>query len=418
MGGSRLASLVVLAAGAIVNPLVLTRIAGPAGAINVLWVELLLWTCSAALAALGLCLAASRRASAWLATRVVPLAVITASFVFALAVLEIALSLHAHLARPRHLDVVNREFAFDVSLNREYFRDGEFERRKAPGEQRVLLIGDSQIYGVGVPQDRTIPILLQTRLRQSTGKPYRVFNLGIAGATPPDYVDIAERFADYAPDVVLVAVYPDNDVIDRESAVAWVKRRQIYRVLDLTLNSLLEGCPYPWVRQFRADHTYREAACRGEINPFLLARASVPDNDAFYRELAQTFDDDPFVTQNLLRIRKIFSGVRFAVMVLPSKYQTDAEYFPELRKVGFTLPDHVINDSVQQGMRRWAAEAGIELLDLLPVLRAADARPGVSLYHAIDDHFNAAGNDAIADALHEWLRGAPVDGRPPEPVGR
>ena len=410
MIAARLTAFAAFVAGALANPVVLNRIAGPAGAIHVLWLTLLLWIGSAALLAFALWLALSRRAAAWLSTHWMPLAIVAGSAVVALVAAELALNVYARLTRPRQMRVVNREFAYDISLNSDHFRDEEFQREKPPGETRVLLIGDSQIYGTGVPQNQTIPHLLQSRLRESTGEPYRVFNLGIAGATPADYADVAERFKDYAPDVVLVAVYPDNDVVDSESAIAWLKRREIYRVLDLTLNSLLEGCPYPWVRRYRAEPVYREAACRAEMNPFLLARAALPDNEAYYRELAQAFDATPFVRENLLRIRQTFPKARFAVVVLPSKYQTDTAYFPELRKIGFTLPDHVLDDPVQRRMRAWAAAQGIDLLDLLPPLRAADAREGVALYHPIDNHFNPSGNAVIAGILHEWLMRAPSTG--------
>lgn len=413
MIGARLAGLVAIAAGAVLNPLMLARLAGPAGAVHVLWIELLLWTCSGVLLAFGLWLLLSRRAAAWLTSQWIPITVIAIAAVFALVAVELALTLYGRLTRPRQMKVVNREFAYDISLNSDRFRDAEFQREKPQDEIRVLLIGDSMIYGTAVPQDKTIPHLLQTRLRQSTGRPYRVFNLGIAGATPADYVDIAARFADYDPDIVLVSVYPDNDVIVRESAIAWLKRREVYRVLDLTLNRLLEGCPYPWVRRYHVDPVYTEAACRSQMNPFLLARAAVPDNEAYYRELAEAFDADPFVKENLLRVRQIFSGARFAVAVLPSKLQTDAAYFPELRKIGFTLPDHVIDDGVQQRMRAWAPTAGVELLDLLPALRAADARPGVAVYHLVDDHFNVTGNEVIAAFLHGWI----VRGRNTAPAG-
>ena len=377
---------------------------GGDGGIHVIWVALLLWGFSGTLLVAGIGLAVSTRARQWAAAYWSRVALLAGAMVVAVIVLELALSVYMRQARPRHLKVANLEFAFDVSLNTDFFRDTEFQREKPPGEIRMFLIGDSQVYGNGVPEGHTIPQLLQARLRQATQSNYRVFNLGVPGASPAQYARVAEQFAGYDPDLVLVALYVDNDLMDRESTVQWLKRREVYRILDRSLNTLLEGCPYPWVRRYDAEPRYKEAACRGEINPFLLTRATVVDNQAYYDSLARAFDVDPLVKDSLLRIRDVFTGARFGVVLLPSKYQVDAAYFPELRKLGFSLPDTgVIDDVIQRRIRTWAAATGIEVLDLLPAARVADAGPEVSLYHAVDDHFNTAGNNVVSDALYRWI---------------
>ncbi len=363
-----------------------------------------MWGLSGLLVAVGIAVAVSTRARQWAAAYGSRVALLVGALVVAVVVIELALSVYMRQVRPRHLKIANLEFAFDVSLNSDFFRDEDFQREKPRDETRVFLIGDSQIYGNGVPDNRTIPRLLQARLRQATKSNYRVFNLGVPGASPAQYARVASQFAGYDPDLVLVALYVDNDLMDRESTVQWLKRREVYRILDRSLNTLFEGCPYPWVRRYDADPRYKEAACRGEINPFLLTRATVPDNQAYYDSLARVFDGDPLVKDSILRIRNLFAGARFGLALLPSKYQVDAAYFPELRKLGFTLPDTgVVDDVIQRRIRTWAVASGIDVLDLLPAARAADARPEVSLYYAVDDHFTTAGNDVVSDALYRWI---------------
>lgn len=396
-------TVAALAGAALVNPAVLARVAAD-GHFHVAWVPLLLWGASGVLLVAGIVLAVSRRAGQWAAAYWTRLALLAASTVLAVVIVELALGFTVRHSGPRHLKVTNLEYAFDVSLNADSFRDAEFQREKPSDETRVFLIGDSQIYGNGVPEHSTIPQLLQARLRQDTKFRYRVFNLGVPGASPAQYARVAGQFAGYAPDLVLVALYVDNDLVDRESAVAWLKQRQVYRILDRSLNTLLEGCPFPWVRRFDVDPRYKEAACRGEINPFLVTRATVADNQAYYDSLARAFDAEPDVKDSLLRIRALFAGARFGLVLLPSKYQVDATYFPELRKLGFTLPDsRVVDDVIQRRIRAWATAKGIAILDLLPEMRAAEATAGVSLYHAVDDHFNVAGNNVVSDALSSWI---------------
>lgn len=400
---SRAAGLVATAAGVAIAAVISRGNAAPA----VVWGTALLWMAAGVLIAGGLAVLLSARLAARASERWPHLVLLLAAIASAILVLEGALTvLMPHIA-PRQIRVTNREFAFDVSLNSEGFRDAEFSRAKPPGERRVLMIGDSQVYGTGVPQEHTLPRLLEAHLQRVSEATHRVFNLGLPGASPADYVDIAERFTGYAPDVVLVTLYVDNDLADAEGVGAWVKRRQLYKIVDRALNQVLEGCPYPWVRRYAADPVYEEAACRGEINPFLLTRAAVPDNEAYYTALASGVQRDSRVAESIQRIRALFPSAWFGVVVLPSKYQVDTGYVPELRRLGFTLrQDRTLDDDIQRAITGWAGTAGVRLFDLLPLMRAAEQQPGVSLFHALDDHLNVAGNARVAQALCGWLHDA------------
>ena len=64
---------------------------------------------------------------------------------------------HRPLGRARLMGV-------DVSINSKGLRDREIAVQRRPGVFRILMLGDSLTFGWGVPQDSTIPKLLEKRL--------------------------------------------------------------------------------------------------------------------------------------------------------------------------------------------------------------------------------------------------------------
>ncbi len=69
---------------------------------------------------------------------------------------------------------------------------------KEPGIKRVLVLGGSSSYCVGVSNNQTWPHLLQERL----GKPYEVINFGVPGYTSAEHViQTALSISDLSPDI-------------------------------------------------------------------------------------------------------------------------------------------------------------------------------------------------------------------------
>ncbi len=98
-----------------------------------------------------------------------------------------------------------------VRINSLGFRGREVTPRKDPGVVRVLVVGDSFVFGVGVDEEHLFVNRLEARLRDLTGVPHEVVNLGVVGfSTDQEYLLLRERGLALAPDVVLL-VMCDND---------------------------------------------------------------------------------------------------------------------------------------------------------------------------------------------------------------
>lgn len=98
-------------------------------------------------------------------------------------------------------------------VSRQGLRDGVFAIPRPEGVRRVLLLGDSIVYGVGVERDETLSRQLERRLR-AAGENVEVINAGVHGWSPWNerHFYVAHG-RDFGADTV-VAVFCLNDVAD------------------------------------------------------------------------------------------------------------------------------------------------------------------------------------------------------------
>ena len=67
-----------------------------------------------------------------------------------------------------------------ISINSHGMRDREYDARKPPGSLRILALGDSWTFGVGMESEDTWPKRLEALLT-SPGRPVAVMNTGVSG---------------------------------------------------------------------------------------------------------------------------------------------------------------------------------------------------------------------------------------------
>ena len=109
--------------------------------------------------------------------------------------------------------------AWETSLttNAEGFRDGPHPATKAPGVFRVAVLGDSFVFGSGVPQDA----ILTRRLAARLGPGFEIVNLGVPGyGTDQELLTLKRWGRTLAPDLVLAGFFW-NDVMENASAAMY-----------------------------------------------------------------------------------------------------------------------------------------------------------------------------------------------------
>lgn len=265
----------------------------------------------------------------------------------------------------------------EAQLNADGFRDDPFDRPRAAGEARVLVIGDSFAFGFGV-DDRasTFPARLEAELRAFA--PVDVFNAAVPGADTARELEVARATIDRVdPDLVLIAWHV-NDAESEADKRAYVEQS---RALPLISDVLL-----------------RHSAAWRVIEPALVTFAIARGWKRSYVEQLRALHDPPTGTRWSQRHE-------FESLLDESLHDEAQRGGRRAAVVFFPLVEDFANYPLRDvhGVVARACEArGIATLDLLDVFVRESAE---SLQvDAFDHHLNPKGNALAAKAVAGFVR--------------
>ena len=283
-----------------------------------------------------------------------------------------------------HLDV-------HVDINSLGFRGPELAAQKAPGEYRILVLGDSITIGDYLPEEAVYVRRMEAHLRDRLpGRRIVVVNGGVGGFNLAEELDLLEdRGLALSPDMVLVGFYL-NDSRPRwgfpgEDGRGWLRRHSVF--VDLVYRTLLiqhwmktkgDG-KFNWVR---AQKTLDWANDPGAFHQ--LRDMAVYDWGAAWDPTSWRAIDLGLARLKAHSERSHFS---VAIAALPVSFQVYARF---------------LDDAPQREMEARTRAVGFRYLDLLPVLRQ---HRGEDLFF---DHCHPreGANDLIGQALADFLRDA------------
>ncbi|BDA79941.1 hypothetical protein LPTSP3_g28710 [Leptospira kobayashii] len=121
---------------------------------------------------------------------------------------------------------VSSDYVYLTKSNSLGIRNPELPAKK---KKRVLMLGDSFVFGIGVEEKDSMVRLVEEKLR-SQGYDYELVNAGIIGYAPKDSLNLFRQLKDrIQPDVVVLCVFT-NDVFESGKSIVWIKTRErIYR---------------------------------------------------------------------------------------------------------------------------------------------------------------------------------------------
>ncbi|MGQ0723146.1 MAG: GDSL-type esterase/lipase family protein [Candidatus Eiseniibacteriota bacterium] len=310
--------------------------------------------------------------------------------------------------QPGHVDEIRvPEYRTSIRIDPQGYRVPE-QGARDDGSARVLAIGDSFTFGVGVNAEDAWPEVLEQLLASEEALDASVRNGGVGGYGALRSARLLiGRQADWDPQVVVHVLYPGNDLEDSDPdgylrtprisdgrMVAAEKgfltrlrfqlrvRSHLYAFLRERLYDVYQRTPL-------ADRSRYLDPVGLAVWPEPVERAGWPAVQSAFREIAAWARE---------------RDVRYLVVIAPVKYQVSDEAWQDyVRRWG--RPDSDFErDHAQRVIGDWLTREGIAWIDLLGGFRDAEREAPGSTYFPVDAHWTAAGHRLAADLVRRELR--------------
>ncbi len=293
----------------------------------------------------------------------------------------------------------------------------------------VALITDS--FGVGVtPKELNFSQVVEDSLEQQLGDQHArvaVHNFGIPSINLPEYLYLIEgEVQRFKPSMLVVCLFVGNDLLlpqdppfGRRSLQQW----WVYRLPHRLMLAMKHGTALPKAEQttvagggeWRIHHGHegnRTVKTREDWFDPAQQKPHFPWDVYVQTEILRarmSQPERPGMQENYRMVRKSLRemaeranamNVPLAVAVLPDEYQVNDALWQAILQ-GVPNPDAHQRNYPQEVVIPTLQELGVPVLDLLPVLREAEA--GGATFHPQDSHWNARGNQVAGEAIAQWV---------------
>ena len=320
------------------------------------------------------------------------------------------------------------------------FRDRERGIDRRNSSARIVALGDSFTYGVGVSYDDTFVTLVERALQPKQAG-LEVINLGVPGWDPEHEVRLLENYGIHLrPDLVMLNLFVGNDIIrSRDAGIEesftvagqiyfvhwngnWVHdhlgpdRWYLYHNLNylMTIGSRDLKLLVERAKTKLSAHAVEARAGdpvangRSEVLHELYLKSIDDRSELFLKEDTFLFNYHWSRTlSTLTKLHQFLSArhVPWVLVLLPDQVQVEDELQREFVFYTKTLAGSYSFDKPQRLLRAWCAEQGIEVIDLLPLFRQDQTR---GRYYRLDDiHWNVEGHALAARTIlpivQKWI---------------
>jgi lysophospholipase L1-like esterase len=299
----------------------------------------------------------------------------------------------AYLLRP---GLETTQFGIPVRVNRFGLRGPEIAPAPAPGVRRVLMLGDSLMFGTGLAEAETLSSAVQARLNADGPPLYEVLNAGVPGYNTGSEVRLFERLGGALTPWAAVLAVSLNDFRDAPqlSPVGFLTYRpEPPRLADHSEFLVL----LRWALEYRQGKLWHQFMQRAEDasarrDPERVARSSAAVDRWVQKQHLEFYSaPDPArlsaIRTALAELRALAAarGIRLLVAIFPEGFQ-----------VGVSNPDLTPQRVWQDACRA----TGVTCVDL----HAAFAAEGGDLFQDTQ-HPNARGHVVASAIIAEALAG-------------
>jgi len=291
------------------------------------------------------------------------------------------------------------EFENVITTNSLNMRDGEIPPKRE-GEYRILCLGDSFTFGMGVNIPQSYPKVLEKILLEHNPR-YRVINGGTGGSAFWAYSFLKEKGLDFRPDLVVVQVYIGNDFYDgmsradfrapaQPAAAVVPSRESPLHLFKVAVRGLKLRTPeFLWIQLTRVKW----------IDDLLYRMDLRYDNRAIYLR------DYPALESRLVRMELEDLGrikraceehqISMLVILVPEKQQVFQSRRLNDAKYDYRKPNRILKE--------FCGQNGLDYIDFLDVYKALPEKTLRSFYFSKDMHWTVKGHVFAAETIAKFL---------------
>jgi hypothetical protein len=272
-------------------------------------------------------------------------------------------------------DIEETPWCVRYDFSSQLIRDREYPPDPPAGVARIAMVGDSFVFGEGVPLDRTLPRQVESLL----GTGFEVINGGVVGADTVQEIQVLDSIVREAGCSRAIVVFIPNDI----SLTRPLARQQEY------INDLIV------LRDSYLDEYESRRWYTGHLRLFHIIGSQLTLRRV-HRETIQWYRDCYDPRHNRLNLLALAADLR-ALADRPD-CQVAFVIYPLLEGMERNYPLKDVHETVS----RMARAAGLPVLDLAETLEGHRTE---SLWvHPADRHPNGRAHAIAAEAIVEWLQ--------------
>lgn len=283
-----------------------------------------------------------------------------------------------------------------MSTDSNGFRIGS--KGRPAGDFRVLLLGDSFMAAMNVEYEQSFAGLVEQCFAARTGKSVSIFNAGVAGWDPPQYLVQARReLASGAYDAVLVSVFLGNDVVDRLRYLRAFQADEVHRFRllprSLSWSGIIDAWLYP-INDLLETRSHLFVFFKTRLRTVLMRAGLTPVEVPPNLKRSEANSGRWAVTADILAgidSAAKARGIPTMYMLIPAIEQVVPTVLAERAKSFKIDPASLDLDQPDRLMAEQLGQRHLPLVSLLPLLRDAQQRK-VDLYGRVDMHPSADGH--------------------------
>lgn len=298
-------------------------------------------------------------------------------------------------------------------INKLGFRDFEYSLKKLPGAKRILVLGDSMVFGMGVESLESFPKILETKINQSTqsGSLTEVLNMGILGYGPLEYKNLYLGLGKkFNPDLIIVGFFLGNDSLDS----LWVDLNKRYIFLKALPDELISYDNNQWLKEhsklwiFLLQKYYSwvetqnidtlKLVFNSDVKGQMLRQVQIEPTNYYMKKSWKITND----ALNKLAFEANINKTKLVFLILPTKEQIIPDEWIKVKNSGHNVNERLYSDSgSRKEMLKLCEINSWNCLDLQDVMR--EQKNPKALFLKDDFHLSREGNEFVSSTLLNYL---------------